>query len=337
MRRLVPVIVLILLAPTVAEVLIGDLPFTPSSVAGFLFAVPAYGGAAVLIRELVWRRGRGWPSILLLGAAYGIVEEGLALRSLFSATIYHGIGPDWGARILGVNGVYAEVQIINHAVWSIAVPILLVELLFPRWQRKPLLRWFGLIVTTGFFLAGVAIFGLSARTTLDPGGVVPSASLIAAAVVVVALAIAALIAIPRAQAVRGNRTTPTPWLVFVTALVGSFMALGVLVLPARAHLLHAPLVVVPMLASAAIVVVMWRLVSRWNSDDRHLLALGGGTLLGHSLLWGLTQPQTTRDRLVVAALIVVTAAILAAWSRRLAGTRSPHDASDPHGVQEQST
>ena len=63
-----PVAFLLLLAPLIAEVLWGTT--TVSDSAGYLAQIGLYGGGAVLIREVSCRWGGGWPSILLLGAAY---------------------------------------------------------------------------------------------------------------------------------------------------------------------------------------------------------------------------------------------------------------------------
>ncbi len=81
-RRFWPAIGLFFLSPLVAEFLLGNLPITA------LFAViglaPLYGGGAVLIREFVRRRGWGYPSILVLALAYGVLEEGVTTQSLFN-------------------------------------------------------------------------------------------------------------------------------------------------------------------------------------------------------------------------------------------------------------
>ena len=71
MRRFLPVIVLVLLSPVVAELLVGSTPI--SQIIALLFVLPIYDAGALLIRELVRRSGRGWGSILLLVVAYGIV------------------------------------------------------------------------------------------------------------------------------------------------------------------------------------------------------------------------------------------------------------------------
>jgi hypothetical protein len=95
MRRHLPVITLVLLAPAVAELLGG--PLQLSQLGLLVFLVPIYGAGALLVQEVVRRRGVVWSSVLILGVAYGIVEEGLALRTLFEAAAYGGIGA-WGGR-----------------------------------------------------------------------------------------------------------------------------------------------------------------------------------------------------------------------------------------------
>jgi hypothetical protein len=68
---LVPALLLLLLAPAVAEVLFGATPV--SNLGAPLPDIAVYGCGALLIREVV-RRGLGWTSILALGVAFGIVE-----------------------------------------------------------------------------------------------------------------------------------------------------------------------------------------------------------------------------------------------------------------------
>src|SRR5688572_28782936 len=69
-RRLwAPIRSLLLLSPFVAELLLGDVALTSLGVVVAL--VPLYGCAALIIRELARRTGRGWPAIALLAGAYG--------------------------------------------------------------------------------------------------------------------------------------------------------------------------------------------------------------------------------------------------------------------------
>jgi hypothetical protein len=124
-----------------------------------------YGAGALLIRELVRRSGRGWVSILLLGAAYGFIEEGFATQSLFHPTLYH--AADWGACILGINGVFTTSVIVIHAVWSAAIPILLTELLFPGRRSTPYLGRGGLVGTSICYVLGVALLWFVAQVVLQ--------------------------------------------------------------------------------------------------------------------------------------------------------------------------
>jgi hypothetical protein len=51
-----------------------------------------------------------------------------------------------GARVLGVNGVYLLLQLVNHAIWSIVVPIVVTELIFPGHRGRPYLGRPGVVV-----------------------------------------------------------------------------------------------------------------------------------------------------------------------------------------------
>lgn len=157
-----PALVLLLLSPTIGELLSGSSPpmefFNPF---GFTMLVLLYGCGAVIVRELKvrWRKGLG--SLLLLGAAYGILEEGLMVCSFFNPA-----WPDLGSvalygRFFDVNWFWAEMLTIYHAIYSITIPILLVELAYPErnsesWvENKTLALVFGFLagdVTLGFFL-----------------------------------------------------------------------------------------------------------------------------------------------------------------------------------------
>ena len=81
-RKISAVVALLFVAPLVAEFLLGNLSL--KLLPALIVLVPMYGGGAVLIRETVRRAGRGWPSMLMLGAAYTLIEEGFATQSLFN-------------------------------------------------------------------------------------------------------------------------------------------------------------------------------------------------------------------------------------------------------------
>ena len=168
LKRISPALILFLLAPTIGELLSGSAPpsefFNPIS---FTLLAILYGGGAILIRELTLRWDKGWPSIFTLGAAYGIIEEGLMVKSFFD--------PNWMdldilgsyGRWAGVNWVWSLELTIYHAVFSIAIPILLVSLIFPSrrtepWVSQRAFRWISLL----FVINGLFIF--FALTTYRP-------------------------------------------------------------------------------------------------------------------------------------------------------------------------
>ena len=82
--RMPPALVLFFLAPVIGELLSGSSPpvefFKPFSL---LLLAALYGGGALLARELALRWGKRWPTILTLGLAYGVLEEGLMVKSFF--------------------------------------------------------------------------------------------------------------------------------------------------------------------------------------------------------------------------------------------------------------
>jgi hypothetical protein len=136
-RRISPAVVLFVLAPAVGELLSGSSPpvefFNPFA---FFLLAALYGGGAILVRELVFKWRKGWLSLFVLGAVYGIVEEGLMCKSFFDPN-WHDLGPlgTYG-RWAGVNWVWAQGLTVYHATFSIAIPILLVELAFPTERRR---------------------------------------------------------------------------------------------------------------------------------------------------------------------------------------------------------
>lgn len=329
MRRAPVIITLVVLAPTIAELSIGDLPFDLTGLVSLLFVTPIYGAGAVLVRELVRRGGRGWPSILLLGVAYGLVEEGIGLQSLFSPTIYHAIGPAWGARLFGLNGAYTEFQVVNHPVWSIALPILFTDLIFPGQRHRPLLGRVGIVVTSFGYVLGVGATA-STRLTIDPGYAAPAAALVGVLLVVVVLGVVALALLPRVGDGRSDGgTVPTPRALLALGAVGGFCCLGLVYVPGHLHLafMSTPLVALPMAATVALAVAGLVLVRRWAArsgwTDGHALGLGAGLAVGHALIGVLFQPRTLPDHVGAAVVLLVGVALLSLLARRVRNRPRP--------------
>jgi hypothetical protein len=158
---------LLLLAPTIPELLTGSTPITtlffdPLAFAvAFLGIVGLYGTGALLIREFVVKFHKGWASVLLLGAAYGIAEEGLAVHTFFEPAGLSPVG-NLGAygHAFGVNWLWALGLTAFHAVYSIALPILLTQLWFPEVKN---VRWMDAgasVLVGGVYVFVVALFSV---------------------------------------------------------------------------------------------------------------------------------------------------------------------------------
>lgn len=136
------IIYLILVAPIIGEGLSTSTPFI-----GFLnplnliLLVALYGFGALIIRELTvrWRGSIHWPTIMILGLVYGIIEEGLFLLSMLNPN-YPSVGQlgSYG-RFWDVNWVWAMHIALFHSIFSISLSILITELSFPTSFDKKLL------------------------------------------------------------------------------------------------------------------------------------------------------------------------------------------------------
>ena len=134
-----PLWALVLLSPIIAEMLSGSSPpIEWLNPVGVLFLIWLYGSGVLVMRETAVRWKTGWPSLLLLGAAYGIIEEGLAVKSFFDPAWMDLGSLGWYGRWLDVNWVWAVWLTLYHAAISIAVPIFLVEWIWPRTRGQAL-------------------------------------------------------------------------------------------------------------------------------------------------------------------------------------------------------
>jgi hypothetical protein len=127
-QRMMPSAALFLVAPLVAEFLLGNMSITHLGLLPIL--APLYGGGAILIREFVRRTQRGWPSIFVLALAYGVLEEAFLMQSLFNPKFLgqnlH-LLDDAYLPALGIGAWYTIFVLTLHTVWSISVPIAFVE------------------------------------------------------------------------------------------------------------------------------------------------------------------------------------------------------------------
>ncbi|HKD05755.1 MAG TPA: hypothetical protein VKB79_07630 [Bryobacteraceae bacterium] len=303
MKSLRPALALILVAPLVAEILPGSAPLSRPGLLPFIVLI--YGPGALLIRDVLRRRGRGWIGILLLGAAYGFIEEGIALQSLFNPNLYNASA--WG-RLGPVNAVYTEAVIPIHAVWSAAVPILLIDLLFPERRSRPYLGRVGLIVTGCWYAAGVFVLGLLTRFSIAPGYRAEPVLLAASAAAALLLSIVALY-LPRgaAQPRYGGKPVSSRAILFAAATAGLIWHVLIAGLwrvdPVFASW---PFVLVPTLGAAGLLVAAYWFVSQWCAApgwcDKHWLALAAGAVIAHSIFGAVIFTHSALDRTGIVVL-----------------------------------
>jgi hypothetical protein len=323
-------LVLFFLPGITAETLTGSTPilvYLTNPVSALLNTL-LYGSGALLIREVVRRRGVGWTSVLLLGAAFGIFEEGLVVNTWANpwlpqvCRVVHGTptGLCDYSRVGGISLAFAAQTTIFHAVISITVPIVLVELLFPRRATGP---WLGR--TAPYLFAAcellVLAFGVvsniaSFRQHGFSGP--PAAPYLIELALLALLSVVALRIKPAAPTSYSvSALPPHPWVLRIFA----FVVFGVLILlPDVLPSLRVPfpleLAATGMLAAlCAWLMASWSRREGWS--DRQRLALAAGALGFFLLIWdpilelaGSAGGATTHGTAVVALAYLIMLVVL---------------------------
>ncbi len=282
-RRWPAALTLLLLAPVIPEMLTGSTPplqfINPFSL---ILEVTLYGCGAILVRELVRRRGFGWRNVLLLGMAYGILEEGLVLTSWFN--------PYWGdlgklstyGRLFETSWVWATELTLFHSVVSITIPIMLAEVLFPKIASRPWLGKRGLRVTTVLLvLTSLFQFVLFALLAFRKYGYShPPLMWVGVLALAVGLVWFGLRYRPSltVQSQATMRLAPGLWKTRLLAFGATFAFFFIAwILPSLI-----PLAIVPMLLMPGLAWLIYRLLVRWSSrpgwSRQHLLALTSGVI-----------------------------------------------------------
>lgn len=323
-RRISPAILLFFLAPLIAEFLLGDL--TIEQLPALFALAPLYGGGAILIRELVRRTGRGWPTFLLLALAYGLLEEALLTQSLFNPNYLHLRLIDYGfVPALGTALPWAIFVIGIHVGWSLAVPIGLVESMFPeRWQ-EPWLKLPGTLITLTLLIFGAALvmnFSL-AQTSFRAS----LAEMLGSALLIVVIAALAFVAFPRQdQHTAPARPPAKPVVIAAATLVGG-SAFVLANSQGKAHLPWPATTLLELAVAAALVAFFaWANAGRrWAAAQTWSAATGGMLCyawLGYTVDRGLHGPghALSHSIFVVAAIFVAAWAGLRATGRRAAAS-----------------
>jgi len=131
---------LAILSPVVAELLSGSSPprefFLPPN---FALLVGLYGAGVLVVRELSVKWNVGWVSTIVMGLAYGILEEGVAVKSFFDPEWMDLGGLGIYGRFIGTNWVWTIWLTIFHSMISITLPIFIFGILYPGLRNERLL------------------------------------------------------------------------------------------------------------------------------------------------------------------------------------------------------
>jgi hypothetical protein len=307
-----PALALYFLSPITGALLSGATPpsnfFNPLTL---ILLLPLYGGGAIICRELTRRWNRGWPTLLALGAAYGVVAEGLMSKSFFD--------PAWSAagpvstygRWLGVNWAWSLHMVIFHAIFSIAIPVLLVNLIFPArrseaWVSERTFSWLAGL------LALAVVLGFLFLTPYRPP-LVPYALTLALVVVLVAVASQ----LPTTFVITKNTSVAAPYIFGALGFLATLIFFIVSrILPYT--FLPAPVSMFCMIALAfyvgKTVLEMSGNATRWQGE--HQLALAGGALAFYIVLAPLLEwfPSGRNTAgMTMVALIASAGLVCLAW------------------------
>ncbi|MGC2620298.1 MAG: hypothetical protein WA414_14735, partial [Acidobacteriaceae bacterium] len=276
----------------------------------------------LLIREVVRRMGLGWSRILVLGAAYTLVEEGFTTMSLFNPDylklhghfLSHAFIP-----ALGMGGWWTLFMFNLHTFWSISVSIALVEGLFPAATQKPWLGRVGDSLVAGLFLVGCA---LGTLITLKGDKFVASHMQLGATALVVVVLVLLALWMPRRSQVTSSGAVPSPWETGAMALV---LGLIVLVIPPVANWIA---VAVMLGIDVGFLFVLHALQRRAGWTALHTLSLGAGGACAYGLHAFLAPPLYGGHpiwllRLGNAIFLLAAVGVAAAGAKRTARSLQP--------------
>ncbi|MBF9129115.1 hypothetical protein I0C86_08985 [Plantactinospora sp. S1510] len=320
-RRIGPVVALFLLAPWAGEVSWGG--FTANDyLLVVIFLGPLYGGAALLIRETARRTGGGWPVIVLLAAAFGLIQAGLVDQALFNRnflddTEFAELGTAASATWvpgLGFSAQQAFGYVGGHIALSICVPIVIVEsFLAPGRRRQPWLGRPGLVVAALLYLLGSLLIFADAE---DGRKGFQAAPVQVAFVLLLVVALVGTAMLPRWR--RHPRPVPAraPHPIWAGLLVfGAFVSVDLV--PGWLGLGVQAVTV----GSAATVIVVWSRRTGWG--QRHALAAWSAYLIaaaaGAYLVPNYAPASPTEALVGDLAISVITLALVGGACWRLRG------------------
>ncbi|MFH5801265.1 hypothetical protein [Haladaptatus sp. CMAA 1911] len=284
-HRIAPAIGLAFLSPLVGEYLLGNTSIV--ALVDIWFFLPIYGGGAVLIREITRRSGRGWPTVLLLGSVFGVILAGLIDHSLFHQDFQGRIvrSPAYIPAV-GISAENALVFVVGHVVWSIGIPILLVESFLPERRTTPWIGKTGLVITGLLFL----VFGtlLEYGIRLEEGFFPSTPQVVGTVIVAVVVSVVAFTADGRFVG-RNDRQAPNPWVVGIVAFGASSLWMvrpDIVSVTTSALLIESVQEWLAVAFGILLIGAMILLIGSWSQrtdwGEIHRIALAGGAMLTYA-------------------------------------------------------
>jgi hypothetical protein len=319
-RRVLPALVLFLLSPLMAEILFGATPV--SRLGALALVAPIYGCGVLLIRELARRRTRPWVRIALFAGAYAILEEGLALRSMFDPKMFN--AGMLGGRAFGVNWIWVIWTVGYHQIWSTMIPIALTELFFSSRREQPWLKAPGMVLCAVLYFCAISAMASFVPKQFSPDYHTPLPLFVAAILVAAVLVCMALfLPLEPRQRTLTPAAPPNPWALGVASLIVTVLWFALLKLP---HALKEGAVVILPAAFILTVAVVFALrIRRWTQDAQwtgaHIIMLSLGAMLT-SMSWGYFYVTVNNplDHLAQAIMMALTVVVLLALAFRYRAT-----------------
>jgi hypothetical protein len=213
-RRAAPALTLAVLAPVIAEVLMG------STRLSFLFVlvpeIMVWGCGALMIREAVRRWRGGGTSMVLLGLALAVAEEWVIQQTSLAPFAWPGAAAHYG-RVWGVNWIWFLILLGYECVWVTLIPVLVTELIFRKRRSERWLSNGGFVATGVVFLVGSVLAWFlwthiaRPKTYHVPMYQPPAGQLVVGVLMIVALVLAAYVLRGPGTAEKAAGWTPPVW------------------------------------------------------------------------------------------------------------------------------
>lgn len=311
-------LLLLLLPPALGELLSASSPpaafFNPVV---FSLLVLLYGCGALLMREARVRWDLQW-SIVFLAVAYGIIEEGLMVKSFFNpGWVDMGTLSGYG-MYLGVQWAWTIMLTFYHATISTLIPIAIIDMLWPEYRDVPVLKKRG-IVLVSFGLVFVTLLGMVFMGSWEENGMVPfypNPLLLVGGFIAVAMLVSSAYKYRDRRLYFDKHRLFSP---FAFACAGFlFQAMNLIIPNALAENNVPSIITVPVqiILMAVIVLFAGHQICHKDRTVRHIVAVISGSVMFYILLTpihefgGTANPDPTQGMLLVGMVSLV---LLVLW------------------------